>query len=90
MCAVSCDVEQKPKKSRDDEDKAEEASKTFFFVISLKRPIHQGQQRYSHLVLQTTDANGDITSPIAEVRGHLAGICSSEGKGRERPRQGRE
>jgi hypothetical protein len=68
---LSCAAEQKPKKSRDDEDKTEEASKTFFFVISLKRPIHQGQQRYSHLVLQTTDANGDITSPIAEVRGHL-------------------
>lgn len=45
----------------------ERPDKTFVFIIGLSKPIRQGQQRYSYLVLQTTDEPGEASVNLEEV-----------------------
>lgn len=47
--------------------KKPDGARTFFFVIKLIKPIRQGQQRYSYLVLQTGDDEYSIEVNLTKV-----------------------
>jgi len=55
----------------------ERPDKTYVFIIGLSKPIRQGQQRYSYLVLQTTEDLGDAKVNMDPVSSSSSSSSSS-------------